>query len=333
MNLSYEEASLNPNHYTPFRRPPPMPFRSAKTVFFIILLVLLAVPAMGLVEPGRITVYSTPSGARACIDNVDCDTTGATFTAKGNAWHTVVVTENGYLQWSDYVYVTSGQTSVVNAFLDLNPAVTAIQVYVKPGGGTVCLDNTDCRVNVGTPGSTGSTQFSGVNEGYHTISVESPAGYDDATQVVSVTLGKFTTVNIVLDPVETPVTGTVQVYVDRTGTTICIDNGDCHESVGGTDGPGTGTAVFNDITADEVHTISVAADGYEPYSTQITVLPEQVNEADVTLQPLPPESADPTPIIPEPPSLPTTRAGLDAIPVIGAIFLCSVIVLCRNNKE
>jgi hypothetical protein len=66
---------------------------------------------------------------------------------------------------------------------------------------------------------------------------------------------------------------------------------------------------------------------------QITVLPGQVNEADVALKPLSQESTDPTPIPPEPTSLPTTRAGLDAIPAIGAIFLSGAIVLCRNNQE
>jgi hypothetical protein len=328
-----------------------MRFLLLKTALFILMLVFLVVPVMGLVEPGRITVYSTPTGAYACIDNADCDTTGATFTANGNAWHTVVVTEKGYLQWSDYVYVTSGQTSVVNAVLDLNPAVTAIQVLVKPGSGTVCLDNSDCRVNVGTIGSTGSTQFSGVSEGYHTISVESPAGYEDATQLVSVTLGKFTTVTIVLDPVQTPATtvtpatpatpvtpatGTVRVYVDRTGSTVCIDNGDCRENVGGTAGPGTGTTVFDDIAANKVHTISVAADGFEPYSTEISVSEEQINTVDVRLQPLREETTvttlTPTPLLTESPP-PATRAGPDPIPVIGALAVCGAIVLHRNNKD
>jgi hypothetical protein len=319
-----------------------MRFTFAKTAIFIVLLILLATPAMGLVEPGRITVYSTPSGARACIDNADCDTTGATFTANGNAWHTVVVTEKGYLQWSDYVYVTSGQTSVVNAALDLNPAVTAIQVYVTPGGGTVCLDNSDCRVNVGTIGTTGSTQFSGVSEGYHTISVESPAGYEDASRLVSVTLGKFTTVTIVLDPDETPAppvtpitpaTGTIRVYVDRTGSTVCLDNGNCRENVGGTSGPGTGTTVFEDIAANKVHAISVAADGYKPYSTEVSVSEDQISTVDVSLEPIAAGTTLPTILPTESPYVPATRAGLDALPVLGALVLCGAVILCRNMKE
>ena len=319
-----------------------MRFLFAKTVLFIVLLILLVIPAMGLVEPGRITVYSTPTGARACIDNADCDITGATFTANGNAWHTVVVTEKGYFQWSDYVYVTSGQTSVVNANLDMNPAVTAIQVYVTPGGGTVCLDNNDCRVNVGTTGSSGSTQFSGVSEGYHTISVESPAGYGDTTRLVSVTPGKFTTVTIVLDPDETPATpvtpvspatGTIRVYVDRTGSTVCLDNGNCREDVGGTDGAGTGTTVFEDTTANSIHTISVAADGYEPFSTEVSVGQEQIATVDVSLKPIPAGTTLPAILPTESPSVPATRAGLDALPVLGALALCGAGILCRNMKE
>ena len=201
-----------------------MPSEPAKTALAMVLLVFLAVPCLALAPPGRIAVYSTPTGALACIDNKVCDTTGATFTVEGNTWHKVVVKENGYLEWTENVYVTSDQTSMVTAYLDLDPAATAIRVSVNPGGGTVCLDNSQCQVNA--TGRTGITLFKGVSPGYHTISVESPSGYADARKLVQVTLGKITDVSIGLEPFVIPVTtatpatratGTIRVYVDRTG--------------------------------------------------------------------------------------------------------------------
>jgi hypothetical protein len=73
-----------------------MPYLNTKRALLIVLLVLLAVPAMAEVPPGRITVYSSPSGALACVDHESyCDATDATFTVEGNAWHTV--TEKGYM--------------------------------------------------------------------------------------------------------------------------------------------------------------------------------------------------------------------------------------------
>src|SRR5512145_3112105 len=109
--------------------PPPHPSMSQKhtgTALLVVLFLLLAVPVMAVVPPGRITVNSVPAGALACIDNATCDTTGATFTVEGNAWHSVTVTEKGYMKWSENVFVTSDQVSMVNAYLDLDPDATAI---------------------------------------------------------------------------------------------------------------------------------------------------------------------------------------------------------------
>jgi hypothetical protein len=321
----------------------------AKTVIVITLLLLLAVPALAVVTPGRITVYSTPSGASACVDNTNCDFTTATFTAEGNAWHTVVVTLAGYQQWSDAVYVTSDQTSVVNAVLEVNPSVTGIQVYVTPGSGTVCVDNTQCHVNVGSIDTTGSTQFAGVSGGYHTVTVDSTAGYQDYSTQVYVTMGKFTTVRISLDseikPVTTattvvPAVGTIRVYVDRLGSTVCLDNADCRDYVGGSAGPGTGTTLFEDVSANTRHTITVAAAGYRPYATDITVTKDLVNTVDVSLQPVatvttPPTTATATPTTPVT-TLPTplsTKAPLDAVPLLIGLALCSAAVLFRNYRK
>jgi hypothetical protein len=327
-----------------------MSFRHAKIILLITLLLLLAVPALAVVTPGRITVYSTPSGANACVDNTNCDFTTATFTASGNAWHTVVVTAAGYQQWSDAVYVTSDQTSVVNAILEVNSAVTGVQVYVTPGSGTICIDNSQCRMNVGSIDTTGSTQFTGVTEGYHTITVDSTDGYNDYSKQVYVTMGKFTTIHIDLDSYSTPVTtvttilpafGTVRVYVDRLGSTVCLDNADCRDYVGGSPGTGTGTTLFEGVSANTRHTITVAADGYWPYSREILVTKDLVNTVDVSLQPFatvttPPTTLTTTASPTSVPTLPTplpTQAGLDAVPLLGAFALCGAAVVFRNHRK
>ena len=330
-----------------------MPILNMKTALLLVLLILLAMPVTALVPPGRITVQSTPSGALACIDSKDCDITGATFTAEGNAWHTVVVTEKGYRDWTVTVYVTSDQTRMVDASLDLNPVTTAIQVSMMPGGGIVCLDNSQCRVN--ETGSTRSMLFTGVSPGYHTLSVESPAGYEDTTKLVQVNLGKITDVSITLNPVVIPVTpvtsdtpvtlatpptmatGNIRVYVDRTGSTICIDTVDCFVNVGGTPGPGTGTTVFNEVSADVVHTINVAADGYKAVSAIVSVGKDEISTVDVKLQPLAKETTSLLTLIPT--TLPTeptpqpTRAGLDVLPVIGVLALSGAIFLFQKKGE
>ena len=332
-----------------------------KKLFLIAVLLFLVLPVTAAVPPGRITVYSTPQGANACIDNKDCDITPATFAVEGNAWHMIVVTEKGYRDCTETVYVSSDQTRVANAYLDLDPAATGIHINVTPGGGTVCLDNSQCRKNVGTVNSTGSTLFTGVSPGYHTISVESPAGYVDITKLVQVNLGKITKVNITLDVIittpttpkpPTPATGMVRVYVDRTGSTICIDNAHCVYNVGGSPGPGTGTTVFNDVTVNETHIVTVAADGYEPFSATVSVSKDMIEKVDVSLQPIAgvttvrTTTAPPATTVPETTIVVTmipattttvmpipTRSGLDAVPVLGALVLCGMVLLSRKNRE
>jgi hypothetical protein len=322
--------------------------KRTKTILFVVFLFLLAVPTLAAVPPGRIMVSSTPTGALACIDNATCDTTSTTFTAEGNAWHTVVVTEKGYLAWAEKVFVTSDQTATVSAYLDLDHNATAIRVTLGQGSGKVCLDNGDCRANVGTAGGNSSTFFTGVSPGYHTVSVEGSVDYGDATELVQVTLGKTTDVYIALNPFVTPTTpqassstGTVRVYVDRTGSTICIDNVDCFINVGGSSGPGTGTAVFNDVNTDKAHIITVAADGYRSVSTPVTVSKDMITTVDVTLQSvngptiIPPLtttfSATQQPTVP--PTMPTARSGLSVLPVLGALALCWAVFLFRNDSE
>lgn len=331
-----------------------------KTLLAIALLLLIALPSTAAVPSGRIAVYSTPSGANACIDNKDCDITPAIFAVQGNAWHMIVVTEKGYRDWTETVYVTSDQTSVINAYLDQDPAATAIHVNVTPGGGTICLDNSQCREKVGTVNGNGSTLFTGVSPGYHTVSVESPAGYGDTMKLVQVNLGKTTEVNIALEVVIAPptttkppnvATGMVRVYVDRTGSTICLDNARCVYNVGGSPGPGTGTMFFNDVTANKTHIVTVAADGYEPFSATVTVGKDLIAKVDVSLKPiagvttvttsrsptvttvpvtttLPPATTTPQPTMPLP-----TRSGLDAVPVLGALALCGMGLLFRKDRE
>jgi hypothetical protein len=342
-----------PKNLIPLPQPDPsMRILNVKTALLLVLVILLAVPAVALVPPGRITVSSTPPGAVACIDNKVCDTTDATFMAEGNAWHTVVVSEKGYRDWASTVFVTSDQISRVDASLDLNGAATAIYVSLIPGSGTVCLDNSQCQA--GVTGGTGNMLFTSVSPGYHTLSVRSPAGYRDTTELVQVTLGKSIKVSITLDPVVipttattapppatlitpvNPATGNIRVYVDRTGSTICIDIVDCFVNVGGTPGTGTGTTIFNEVTANVVHTISVTADGYQPISANVSVGKDLISTVDIKLQPLGNATTAPM-LIPTPlptePAPRSTRAGLDVLPLIGALALCGAVFLFRKEGQ
>lgn len=307
--------------------------KGTRTAILVLFLSLLAVPVTALVAPGSIVVYSTPSGAQACVDTSDCAVTTATFTAEGNAWHTVIITKKGYRAIVEKVYVTSEQTSVVSANLELNPAATAIRVYLTPGSGTICLENNDCQE---ADNVTGSTLFNGVSPGQHTVTVKAPYGYRDAAEIVQVELGRISDVSIDLKPDTAPVTpsgpgtGAIRVYVDRTGCTICLDTTECFENVGGKPGPGTGTALFNDVTPDRVHTVTITADGYRPDSTEVTVSKDRISTVEIRLRPV--ATAATALQTTEPIPLPT-KAGLGTVPLIGALALFGAVLLFRKMQR
>ena len=86
----------------------------------------------------------------------------------------------------------------------------------------------------------------------------------------------------------------------------------------------------------------VTADGFKPYVTQVSVAKDQIVTVDVSLQPLVAAlTTAPTPVpttatLSLPPStvIPQqTRAGLDAVPIIGALALCGAVALYRNRRE
>jgi hypothetical protein len=90
------------------------------------------------------------------------------------------------------------------------------------------------------------------------------------------------------------------------------------------------------VTAGEEHIITVAADGYKPVSVKVSVGKDQLATVDITLQSVGAETIlptfTPTPLKTETITQPLpTRAGLDVLPVLGAVALCGAGVVCRKG--
>jgi hypothetical protein len=215
-----------------------------------------------------------------------------------------------------------------------------IQIYVHPGSGNVCLDNT-CQVDRGTITGYSSTQFLNVAGGqFHTIRVYDTEGYQDTSEQVYMDInGNSFTRRIYLEPVSTQPastgtsTGTLKVYVSPGLGQVCLDTQECESSVGE---PSTTWSVrFDDVATDTSHTITVTADGYQTSSTQVTVLPDRIGEVDVTLLPLPQATA---PAVagqpPQPPAPPqTTKAPLDGSVALFAAGICGAAFVFLNRRE
>ncbi|HUH78392.1 MAG TPA: PEGA domain-containing protein [Methanoregula sp.] len=82
---------------------------------------------------GSIQVSSEPSGATACVDGSNCTMTPATFSGVlSGTYHTVTVTLNGFLSYSEDVYVVVQETYTVNAVL--RPSATPSGTLQVPAG-------------------------------------------------------------------------------------------------------------------------------------------------------------------------------------------------------
>jgi len=168
-------------------------------------------------------------------------------------------------------------------------ATSYIQLFVHPGSGTVCVDNT-CNVNVGTLAGYSSSQFQDLTCGMdHTVRVYNTAGYQDYTETVYMDYNcDSVTDRIYLEPVPTespaPETGDIQVYVSPGLGQVCRDNVECEVSTG--EPADTWSVQFSDVSSDESHTITATADGYQPATVQVSVTPGTISTVNLQLVPL-----------------------------------------------
>jgi hypothetical protein len=283
------------------------------------------------VTTGSIQLYSTPLGATACVDGGDCRITPATFgDLSGNLYHLLTISSPGYQTDYENVMVIPGQTFVVNAVLQQpQPATGRVQVYITPGGGTICLDGGQCQAGVGTAAGTGSYQYGGVPaDSYHTITVEED-GYEPFTTEIYVQPDQASEVNANLQPVTSP-TGNIQVTITPGGGTVCVDGAWCDANVG--TGDAIGSTQFTSVLANTPHTITVITDGYQPYSTQASVSPGQTVEVNAVLVPVALVTTSPPEPVPATTVPSTTKAGLSGIVALAASGICSAAVLCRKRR-
>lgn len=205
-----------------------------------------------------------------------------------------------------------------------------IQVFAHPGGGTVCLDET-CNVNVGTPSGYSSSQFQDLTCGRdHTIRIYDTDGYEDYTEDVYMDYNcDSVTRSIFLEPVPaTPVpagSGDIQLFISPGIGMVCRDDVECESSIGVD--VDTWSVRFSDVTPNTVHTITVAADGYQPYSTQVTVPPGAISDVDIALQPLA-SAGSPAPVQPA-----ATKAASAGFISLTAVAIGCVLFLCRKQQQ
>ena len=215
---------------------------------------------------GSVSVSSVPAGASVWLDGKSTGyKTPVTLTGIPAGSHTVRCSMTGYIDESEEVTVTSGQTtSLMVTLKSQGPLTGTISVSSTPTGARIYLDGTDTGYN--TPRT-----FSGVPVGTHAVRC-SMAGYTDASQSVTVTAGRTSAVKVYLTR-QGPVTGSVSVSSVPAGASVWLDGKD--------------TGFFTPVTISTIpggsHTIRCSMTGYTDASRVVTVTAAQTTDVVLNL--------------------------------------------------
>jgi hypothetical protein len=148
------------------------------------------------ITTGTLDIDSTPRGADIWIDDADLGAlTPQVFTDMTPGLHHIKLTAPGYLDWRIDVTIQAGQTSTINAVMDLEPTPMkgTLTVTSVPSGAQVMVDNVIIGV---TPLSIEK------DPGNYTV-VISLTGYKAVTVIAIVAAGQVTPVSTTLE-ISTP---------------------------------------------------------------------------------------------------------------------------------
>jgi hypothetical protein len=213
---------------------------------------------------GSLAVNSTPAGAAITLDGSETgQVTPYTFNELAPGEHTVAVNLAGYEPASQTVSVIAGSSVTVDFTLILIPTTGSIVVNSTPVGAAITLDGTET-------GQVTPYTFSELAPGEHTVAVNL-AGYEPATQTVSVIAGSSVTADFTL--ILIPTTGSIVVNSTPVGAAITLD---------GTETGQVTPYTFNKLAPGE-HTIAVNLAGYEPASQTVSVVAGSTVNAEFTL--------------------------------------------------
>ncbi len=222
------------------------------------------------VPSGTLAVTTVPEGAGVFIDNAFRGVTPLTLSDTPSGYHILLITLEGYTDYSTGTTVEPGQTVLVHAVLQKSaenetptgtPAPTTAPAAVNgsiaitsiPSGAAVTFD--------GTYEGTTPVIVPDVLPGNHDIEL-TYAGYAPFRQSISVGSGQTTAVNAnLVEAAETePDTGSLTVNTDPAGARVSVDGAV----------KGVTPATIPGLSPGP-HTLFLSLDGYYDFSTTVNI--------------------------------------------------------------
>lgn len=263
-------------------------------------------------QTGTLSVSSNPAGAGLYIDGIY---EGETNQVVGNlraGSHTIVLKMAGYQIWSNTYQVNSGQTTFVNAALVpiQSPQTGDLQVSSTPSGASVYLNGNYQGI---TSQNEGPLDVIGLSPGTYNV-VLKKTGYQDYTTSVKIVVGQTSQVLATLQPAtQPPATASAEITSEPSGADVYANN--IYLGI---------TPLASQTAPVGTYNLTVKMDGYNTYTTTLTLTAGQSVHINAALSPVTP----PSPVSPTIPTSLIVVGGVIVVVVIGIV----VYTLTRRKK-
>lgn len=217
-------------------------------------------------------VMSTPDHANVYLDGIFKGETPLMLSDTTSGSHTVQVKSSSYDEWKSTVWVPESGTKTISAVLNKNTdeLPQGINVSSTPAGAEVLLDGLKKGV---TP-----ILLNRIVAGIHVVEIGYP-GYTSWKSTVDVPEADIKEISIRLIPKPDRLPGSISISSSPGSASILLDGMYAGQT------PANSSLNLDTITPGE-HTIGLTLPGYQPYSTNTTIAPNQTAEVHVTLVPV-----------------------------------------------
>nr|WP_319539207.1 PEGA domain-containing protein [uncultured Methanospirillum sp.] len=220
-------------------------------------------------DTGFLSVHSDPQGAYVYLDGSNQGVTPALIRlySTGTPSHNLVVSKNGYQDWTDHISENPGQGETIyrTAYLvKIQPTITVEPTSIGGDSGFFKIDSipsgADAYVDTDYYGGTPVlVKIPTTATPSHDIRV-TMNGYRDYTEHISTNPGKEQIYPILATLVPLTQYGSIYVSSDPSGALATLDGGTQYLT----------PCTFNQVISG-MHTVTVSKEGYNQYTTQVQV--------------------------------------------------------------
>ena len=227
---------------------------------------------MPVVQTGYIDVSSSPSGTNVYVDGIYYGTTETVVTVDSGS-HAVRLEKPGYDTWYGSTSVSAGQTSYLSPVLTSSASYGYLNVQSRPSGAAIYVDGNYRDTTPATFSTTAAT---------HTVKLVL-AGYQVYTQTLSIGSGATTSITADL---ASSADAYLKVASTPAGTAVYVDENYC----GNTGYSSSSTPNYMRVRplSASTHSVVLKKDGYNTYTSTVTLSANELRSMSVTLVPTSP---------------------------------------------